>query len=254
MPWLKERRRRKIREQPFPASWTGILVRNVPYYGLLPPEDQEEMKGHIQVFLAEKRFEGLGGIEINDEIRVTIAAQACVLLLHRKTDYYPGLISILVYPHPYFVKATRRLPDGTVMEGDEVRLGESWSRGQVVLSWDDVRRGAADAHDGLNVVFHEFAHQLDSESGKAQGAPVLPRSSMYIAWARVLGHEYEQLVEDLKHHRKNCLRSYGATSPAEFFAVATEAFFEQPNQLLHCHPDLYEQLRLFFQQDPAHRL
>jgi Mlc titration factor MtfA (ptsG expression regulator) len=250
---LKRERRKRVRRCPFPSEWLEILERNVAYYRLLTPDEQAELRGHIQVFLDEKRFEGCGGLEVTDEIRVTIAAQACILLLHRETDYYPRMQTILVYPHRYVADAKLRLPDGTVLEGVHTRLGESWYRGPVVLSWDDVCRGAADVHDGHNVVFHEFAHQLDSESGANEGAPVLPRRSMYLAWARVLGHEYEHLIDDLKHHRRTFIDAYGATSPTEFFAVVTEAFFEQPVQLKRRHPELYDQLATFYQQDPVAR-
>ncbi|MDP8257580.1 MAG: zinc-dependent peptidase [Candidatus Alcyoniella australis] len=249
---FKQKRREKLKEQPFPPPWLAIIERNLPFFKKLPPEDQAELQGHVQVFLAEKKFEGLGGLEMTDEIRVTIAAQACILLLHRQTDYYPDLLSILVYPHHYFAPSIVRNPDGTVTEGVDARLGESWQRGEVVLSWNDVLSGAQDPHDGHNVVFHEFAHQLDAEAdGRTDGAPALPRRSMYISWARVLSTEYQQLLQDLEQHRRNCIDSYGATNPAEFFAVVTELFFEQGRQLKQCHPELYEQLRLFYQQDPA---
>jgi len=250
----RRKHRERVRKRPFPPRWLDLLERNVAYYCLLTPNEQAELRGHIQVFLDEKRFEGCGGLEVTDEIRVTIAAQACILLLHRETDYYPRMQTILVYPYRYLADHRQRLPDGTVLEGVHTRLGESWYRGPVVLSWDDVWRGAADVHDGRNVVFHEFAHQLDSESGANEGAPVLPRRSMYLAWARVLGHEYEHLIEDLKRHRRTFIDAYGATSPAEFFAVITEAFFEQPVQLKRRHPELYDQLAAFYQQDPASRL
>ena len=251
---FKRRKRERLRARSFPPAWLEILQRNMAYYRQLSPEDQAELRGHIQVFLAEKRFEGCGGQAITDEVRVTIAAQACVLLLHRETDYYPRMRSILVYPHRYVATHQQRLPDGTVLEGVQTRLGESWHRGPVVLSWDDVLNGAADIHDGHNVVFHEFAHQLDSEYGANEGAPALPRRSMFIAWARVLGHEYEHLLEDLKQHRKTFIDAYGATNPAEFFAVVTETFFEQPVQLRRRHPELYEQLVAFYQQDSASRV
>ncbi|MDD5308866.1 MAG: zinc-dependent peptidase [Deltaproteobacteria bacterium] len=250
---FKRRRRERIRKRPFPAEWRTIVERNVPYCRHLTEAERAQMRGLIQVFLAEKRFEGCGGLEITDEIRVTIAAQACLLLLGRDTDDYPGLDTILVYPHAFVVKARHRLPGGAALEGFEGRSGESWARGQVVLSWDEVLHGAADVHDGVNLVFHEFAHQLDDESVHGDGAPALPRRSMYIAWARVLGHEYQQLVEDIEHHRETVLRAYGATNPAEFFAVATEAFFETPVALRARHAELYGQLMAFYKQDPAKR-
>lgn len=187
---------------------------------------------HIQVFLAEKHFEGCGGLVITDEARGTIAPLACVLLLHRETDYYyPNLVSILVYPTTYLVPGGQRTADGLVAEGDQARLGESWARDAVVLAWDSVLSGAADIHDGHNVVLHEFAHQLDQEGDASEGAPPLPRRSMYVAWARVLGHDFDELVRETAHRRRTLLDRYGATNPAEFFAVATETFFEKPRQL-----------------------
>ena len=250
---LKRKRRQRIRSKPFPPEWLKILKKNVACYSTLSAEDQAELHGHIQVFLDEKEFEGCGGQEINDEVRVTIAAQACMLLLHRETDYYPSLRTILVYPHHYFSSEKRRLPGGVVAEEVEGRLGESWFRGPVVLSWDDVLSGAHDHKDGHNVVFHEFAHQLDSESGANDGAPLLPHQSMYIAWARVMSAEYKHLIEDIIHHHQTDLDAYGATNPAEFFAVVTEFFFEKPQQLKQRHPQLYEQLALFYRQNPIER-
>jgi hypothetical protein len=227
------------------------MEKNVPYLAHLSPPDRDELKGHIQVFLAEKHFEGCGGMQISDEVRVTIAAQACILLLHRQSDYYPGLSSILVYPTTYLVPSEQKGPGGLVSEESQARLGESWTRGEVVLVWDSVLSGAADIHDGHNVVLHEFAHQLDQEDGTSDGAPILPRRSMYVAWARVLGHDFDQLVHDAERHHRTLIDRYGATNPAEFFAVATETFFEKSSQLRAKHPELYAQLRDFYQQDPA---
>jgi Mlc titration factor MtfA (ptsG expression regulator) len=185
---------------------------------------------------------------------VTIAAQACILLLHRETDYFPLMRTIFVYPHHYFALTSRRMPGGLVREGVQARLGESWQRGPIVLSWDDVLRSAKDPDDGHNVVFHEFAHELDSESGHMEGAPRLPKNTMYTAWARVMSREYGNLLSDLERGHRNLIDAYGATSPAEFFAVVTEVFFERPIALKNRHPKLYEQFRSFYRQDPAGRL
>jgi Mlc titration factor MtfA (ptsG expression regulator) len=249
--WFKRRRRDALRARHFPEEWRAIIEKKVPYAARLSSADRDELTGHIQIFLAEKRFEGCGGLQMTDEIRVTVAAQACVLLLHRQSDYYPGVSSILVYPSTYLVPGARRLPGGIVTEGPEARLGESWERGVVVLAWDSVLSGAADLHDGHNVVFHEFAHQLDQEGGRGDGAPVLANRSLYAAWARVLGHDFDQLVRDTAHHHRNLIDKYGATNPAEFFAVVTEVFFEKSRQLRSTHPELYGQLQSFYHQDPA---
>jgi len=249
---LKKIRRKRLRQKPLPTVWINILKKNLPFYNRLSPADRQELHGHIQVFLAEKYFEGCAGLTLTEEMRVTIAAQACILLLHRETDYYPKLVSILVYPNTYLAHHRERNSFGLVTEEIQQRQGESWSHGTVVLSWDNVRAGASDAHDGHNVVYHEFAHQLDIEDGHlADGSVSLPRSSMYSAWALILGREYTALKKDVAAGRKTVLDSYAATSPAEFFAVATECFFEVPVLLQQKHPELYAELKLYYNQDPA---
>ena len=246
--WRKHRRA-ELRAAPFPEAWRTITAECVPYVLALSEEDRRELEGLVQVFMAEKSFEGAGGLAMTDEIRVTIATQACLLLLHRETDMYPELVSIVVYPHAYKTKAHRR--DGmVVIESDEVRLGESWSRGTVVLAWDHVMRGAR-SFDGHNVVLHEFAHQLDAEAGEVDGAPALGGRARYVEWARVLGAEYKELSDRVHAGRGSDIDPYGSTSPPEFFAVVTEMFFERPNELKKRHPELYEELRSFYKQDPA---
>jgi hypothetical protein len=244
---FKKWRRNKIASRPFPRDWLAIIENNVPLYNRLSQPDKQELQRHILIFLSEKRFEGCGGLEITDEIRLTIAAQACILLLHRQTDYYPGLHSILVYPNAYVAHNIEHLAAGVVAEGPEVRLGESWHRGSVVLSWDDVQSSADDVHDAHNVVFHEFAHQIDSTFGEGDSTPILRRSSSYRAWARILQKEYQQFRNDVEDNYPTVLDKYGATNPAEFFAVATEFFFQQPQLLRQHYPDLYNELKIFYQ-------
>jgi Mlc titration factor MtfA (ptsG expression regulator) len=251
LSWFRKRRRRKLASKPIPPEWAEMVERNAGFVRLLEDEDRAELMRRIQVFVAEKNFEGRGGLVMTDEIRVTIAAHACRLLLGGASDCYPKLYSIVVYPSTYVAPALERGPGGTVVKSVQARLGESWSSGAVVLAWDDVLRGAADIHDGKNVVYHEFAHQLDTEHGAADGAPKLERPSMYVTWARVLGEEYEELVRSVVEGRPALLDAYGATNPAEFFAVATEFFFERPVELRARHPELYEQLAGYFRRDPA---
>jgi Mlc titration factor MtfA (ptsG expression regulator) len=251
MLWLRKWRRKHIAAKPFPHGWLAIIERNVPYYRKLPHSDRDQLLRHILIFLAEKRFIGCRGLEITDEIKLTVAAQACILLLGRETDYYPGLTSILIYPAAYIAKATRHLDSGVVEEGFDVRSGESWHHGSVVLSWDDVRQDATDIHDGHNVVLHEFAHQLDSSEGKGDGSAVLQQHSAFIAWARTLHKSYRRLRRDVDDNHPTLLSAYGATNPAEFFAVATECFFERPKELQRQHPDLYNELKNFYHQDTA---
>jgi Mlc titration factor MtfA (ptsG expression regulator) len=250
--FFKRRRRRQLRAQPVPPTWRSILTRNLPVFRRLSPADQVELLGHVQVFLAEKRFEGCGGLELTDEMRLTIAAQACLLLLHRETDYYPQLSTILVYPSTYLAHAERHLEGPVWEEGEEYRLGHTTPRlGVLVLAWDAANWGASNPSDGQNVVLHEFAHQLDFEDYSTDGAPALATRAEYLDWARVMSSEFQALRIAEETGTPTVLDPYGATNPAEFFAVATEAFFERPAQLRARHPELYAELGKFFRQDPA---
>jgi Mlc titration factor MtfA (ptsG expression regulator) len=201
--------------------------------------------------VAEKRFEACAGLELTDEIRVTIAAQACLLLLHRETDYYPELTTILVYPSTYIVEEDRYVGDNIWEQGPDNRLGHTGRRmGSLVLAWDEVKHGAADPADGHNLVVHEFAHQLDFEDASSDGAPALATRAEYLTWARVMRREFDALREAEETGTETVLDTYGATNPAEFFAVATEAFFERPRALRAKNRQLYDQLAAFFRQDP----
>jgi MtfA peptidase len=249
---LKRRRRRNLRRQPIPPAWTSTLTRNLPVFRRLSLQDQAELLTHVQVFLAEKQFEGCGGLALTDEIRLTIAAQACLLLLHRDTDYYPQLSTILVYPSTYIAQGERHLEGPIWEEGGEYRLGHTARQlGVIVLAWDAAKRGATNPSDGQNVVLHEFAHQLDFEDYSTDGAPALATRAEYLAWARVMSSEFKALRAAEEAGTPTVLDTYGATNPAEFFAVATEAFFERPRALRARHPELYAELGRFFRQDPA---
>lgn len=249
---LKQRRRRWLRALPFPKDWLQMIERDVRFFHRLSANDQAELLGHIRVFLAEKRFEGCGGLELTDEIRVTIAAQACLLLLHRKTDYFPRLLTILVYPSTYIVHEERQVNDHLWEEGPTGRLGETGREMRsMVLAWDSVKSGATDPSDGRNVVFHEFAHQLDFEDYATDGVPELKTRAQQLAWRAVMRVEFVSLQAAETTGIPTLLDNYGANSPAEFFAVATEAFFERPWALRAHHSGLYTELRHYFQQDPA---
>lgn len=248
---LKRWRRQRLRARPFPAAWKSIVTRNVPIVRRLPAADQAELLGHIQIFLAEKYFEGCGGLELTDEIRVTIATQACLLLLHRETDYYPELVTILVYPSAYIAQEDRYLGNNIWEQGEDDRLGHTGRRmGSLVLAWDEAKRGAAHPADGRNLVMHEFAHQLDFEDSQTDGAPALSTRAEYVTWARVMSREFESLRAADEAGTPTVLDTYGATNPAEFFAVATEAFFERPRALCANQPELYGELARFFCQEP----
>ncbi|MCW9706913.1 zinc-dependent peptidase [Fodinibius salsisoli] len=250
---LKKWRRNRWMKRPFPDDWESILYQNVPYVQHLPAKMQTKLKGLITVFLKEKTYEGCAGLELTDEIRVTIAAQACILMLgvDDLSYFYDELRSILVYPESYVVKIKNRHDSFFVQEGFQKRHGEAWSHGNVVLAWDEVKKGASDIHDGQNLVFHEFAHQLDYEYGATNQVEDQYEDSQFLSWARVVGNEYKKLLTALHKNQQTLIDSYGATNLAEFFAVITECFFEKPRQLKNEHPALYEQLKEFYKQDPA---
>ena len=237
----KRKQRRQALAAPFSTEWLKILRQNLPPYAKLSPAMQQQLQDYTQIFLYDKSFEGCGGLILNDEIKVTVAAQACLLLLNREVRCYPRLCSVLVYPSTYVVR-----------ENDEesVRLGESWRSGAVVLAWDSVKRGAANFADGHNLVIHEFAHQLDQEDGAGDGAPILAGNSSYVVWAKVLSKEYVRLCKRVNKGKKSVLDGYGATNPAEFFAVASETFFEKPRQLRQKHPEVFDELQQFYQVNP----
>jgi Mlc titration factor MtfA (ptsG expression regulator) len=249
--YLRNIRRKRLMARPLPSGWEEIIARNVPLYARLPAALKQQLHGHIQVLLAEKHFEGCGGLIMTDEVKVTIAAQAGILLLNRKPRYYPGLDSILVYPSTFLSDTVQYVGDHAYIEEPAAHLGESWRRGVLVLAWDSVKRGGMNVSDGQNVVFHEFAHQLDQEDGAADGAPILERGSQYAAWAHILGKEYERLQAKVRSGLKTVMDEYGATNPAEFFAVATETFFEKSHAMQRRHPELYEVLKGYYKLDPV---
>jgi len=251
-PILQERRRRRLRASEFPAAWREILRRRVPYFVRMPRDLQRQLEQHITVLVAEKAFIGCDGQEIDDEVRVTIAAQAALLILNRrKPDYYPSLRQILVYPGAFVIERVRPEPSGVLQEERQVLSGESWTNGQVILSWEDTLAGAANPDDGRNVVLHEFAHQLDQQKGHANGAPWLGARDRYARWSQVMGEEFARLRSAVAMGEPTLLSAYGATNPAEFFAVATEVFFEQPRAMAVLHPALYEEMRRLYRIEPA---
>ncbi|ALF55412.1 hypothetical protein ACX27_25460 [Nostoc piscinale CENA21] len=247
---LTKQRRNRLKKRSFPPLWSAVIENNLPIYLRLTPEERRRLQGHIQVFLAEKQFIGCQGLQVTAEMKITIAAVACLLLLNERGEYFPKLRSILIYPSTYFVNQTVAVSDYVVEERRDARLGESWVKDQVILSWEQVQRDTQNWRDGHNVVLHEFAHQLDQEDGKAEGVPILPKKSDYLVWSQVMTAQYQQLCSDIQQDIKTVIDSYGATNPAEFFAVATETFFEKPQQLLEKHSQLYELLQRYYQVYP----
>ncbi|MCG8413469.1 MAG: zinc-dependent peptidase [Pseudomonadales bacterium] len=243
-------RSRKIQQQAFPEVWLETVRRRLPFYDRLSSEQQTRLQYLIKRFLADHNFVGCAGLEIDDEIRITVAAQACLLILNKKGYHYRTLKSVLVYPSTFV--ATREVRDdlGLVSTNHTALLGESWDQGKVVLAWDNVEKGVCNLQDGQNVVLHEFAHQLDSESGVVNGAPILQTRGAYKSWAHVFHKEYEELNFRKQNNYKSLLDDYGATNPAEFFAVATETFFERPTEMFAHHRELFQELAAYYQVDP----
>ncbi|MBI5256075.1 MAG: zinc-dependent peptidase [Burkholderiales bacterium] len=249
-PWLAERRRAGWRAQPFPAAWRRILRQRVPLVARLPAAQQLRLKQQVQAFLAEVPIIGCQGLVVTDEMRVTIAAQACLLLLGQRSRFV-NLRQVLLYPDAFVVDRVQPGAGGVLQEQRRVLAGESWQQGQVILAWDAVREGAAVPDDGHNVVLHEFAHQLDQETGAANGAPAMPNPVQAAHWTRVFRAAWATLHERVAQGLPSCLNAYGTHSEAEFFAVATEVFFEQPRALLAEDPALYDALAGWYRLHPA---
>jgi Mlc titration factor MtfA (ptsG expression regulator) len=255
LSWLKRRRRRRLAREPFRGEWLEILTRNVRHYARLTEPERAKLRGDVAILVAEKNWEGCGGLQMNDEIKVTVAALASLLLLGFDDEYFNAVLSILVYPDAFVAPDQIVTEGGLVLEGESSRDGEAWYRGPVILSWADALAAARGQADGHNVVVHEFAHQLDMQNGRAaDGIPRLRSREGYERWERVLQAEYDQLVEDCRQHRPTPLDCYGTTDLSELFAVATECFIEQPRRLLHSRPQLYALLQDYFRQHPATRM
>ncbi|WP_226895091.1 zinc-dependent peptidase [Luteolibacter marinus] len=238
------RKRRALRSLRLDPRQRAVVEEMFPLWGDIPEEIRMETEGWMQVFLAEKSFEPCGGLGVvTEEMRLAIAAPACLLISRRPQDYYEKLRSILVYPDAYTAKGERG--------GEDVRLGESWGTGSVVLAWQSVKQGDLNPEDGLNVVLHEFAHQLDQEDGSADGVPEFEEVEDYGRWSAAFQPAYEAFCERVGAGKRSVLDDYGATNPAEFFAVATETFFERAKGLKREEPEVFAELVKFYGMDPA---
>jgi Mlc titration factor MtfA (ptsG expression regulator) len=248
----KRRRRERLRAQPFPPEWRAIAERNCPRVARLSDADRDTIFGHAQVLLAEKHFEGCGGLELTDEIRVTIAVQAARLLLNADFDYFPGVVSILVYPESIAHTERQHLGGGIWEEAEIDAAGLAASHeGVIILSWDSASRNLRNADDGHDVVLHEFAHALDFLDRAFDGTPPMGSRESYRAWGQVMQPEFEAHRKAVDEGRKTVLDPYAAKNPTEFFAVATEHFFGRPEELRNHHPAVYSALRALYGQDPA---
>jgi len=254
--WLTERRRKRLLETPFPAEWTQILERNVAAYKLLDDDERQRLRDLVQVFIAEKHWEGAGGLELTDEIKVTIAGTGCQLLLGRDHDLFDEVESIVVYPSTVVLPEPPRSffdPGARPTGGDTAVLGVAHRGGAVVLAWDNALRGARDPRDGRNVVIHELAHKIDFLDGSADGTPPLPSGSARRAWIAAFAPAYLAHKARAERGERGFLDDYAVTNEAEYFAVASEAFFEQPRALASALPEVYAALRQYYSLDLAER-
>ena len=250
MGWLRQGRRRRVlaRHRIDEATWRRVTGK-LPFLRGLDAAQTRRLQELTLVFLAEKQFSGARGQEIDDAMRLSIAVQACLPVLELGLDWYDDWTGIIVYPHDFRVRRSELDESGVLHEWDDELAGESWPGGPVVLSWD------AALHDEFaNVVIHEFAHKLDMVDGAADGTPPLHRSMDPAAWRAAFNEAYAGFCDALERGRDTWLDPYAAEHPAEFFAVLSEAFFEAPNETRRRYPDLYEQLTLFYRQNPAQRL
>jgi Mlc titration factor MtfA (ptsG expression regulator) len=253
---VRNRRRARLLQQPFPDSWIVHLRRNVAIYNLLGPDEQAKLRDDLRVLIAEKRWEGRGGLEITDEIKLSVAAQASILLLGLDHEYFDAVPAIVMYPGGFTVPQEDMGRDGVIHNA--AVLGQAWYRGPVILAWDRVLFEGRSLHPRSNVVYHEFAHQLDFtgdiDESTARSASLRRDHADFIStYRQVMREEYDSLVRASHEGTATLLDHYGATNHREFFAVATECFFTQSRAMLEQHPRLYEVLSRYYNQDPAAR-
>ena len=249
--WWKNRRRRRILANAFPSGWLKILDDTVGHYHVLTETDRARLRDTIQILIAEKDWEGCRGLEMTDTIRVTVAALAGVMILGLSDFYFENVQTVLVYPSEYVVKQKRAIVGDLVLHEDSERLGEAHHHGPIILSWDEVQANAREPGFGQNLVFHEFAHKLDMRNGEMDGTPDMPTRDLSARWSRIMNEEFRRLQRAERHGRETLIDPYGASEPAEFFAVVTECFFDSPQAMKAEHPVLYELFGEYYHQDPA---
>src|ERR1700687_292490 len=249
MGWLTDwRRKRVLGKDPIANALLRTATANFAFINRLSADESEKLKRLVILFLSEKQFSGAHGIDVTDEMRVSIAAQACLPILELGLDWYAGWTGVVIYPGDFRVKRSEVDEAGVLHEWDDELAGEAMPGGPVVLSWD-----AAANDPDINVVIHEFAHKLDMLNGESNGNPTLHAGIVRKAWVAAFDEAYRGFCDALERGRDTWLDPYAAEHPAEFFAVISEAFFEEPAQTKRRYPDVYDQLRLFYRQDPAQR-
>lgn len=233
--------------QPIPEEWEQYLLRNVAHFHLLNEEERARLCFDTDNLIAAKYWEGCGGLRVTEEMKVTIAAQACLMLLGMEHDYFRRVTSVLIYPSTFLIPHGEWMDD---FEGAQAAAGQAVYRGPVILAWDAVQAEGQDPQSGNNVVIHEFAHQLDFLDGSMNGTPELVREDLAERWHDVMTSEYARLLRANRKRRDTFLGDQAAWNETEFFAVASERFFTLPEHLRHFHPRLYEVLADYYGVDP----
>lgn len=249
--WLRNRRRRKLLAEPIPDDWLTVLRDHVGHFAVISEAERAKLHDIVRIMLAEKEWEGCRGLELTDVMRVVIAASAGILVLGFDQFYFDNVQTILVYPNAYVVKEEHAIAGGATIEEESDRLGEAHYRGPVVLSWAEIEENARQPGYGQNLAFHEFAHQLDMLNGAFDGTPNLATNELAQRWGRIMNEEFRRLQRADRKGRDTLLDPYGASDPAEFFAVTTECFFDAPRAMREVYPELYQLFRDYYRQDPA---
>lgn len=248
LEWYRRLRREHLLAEPYPEEWEAHIVRNVAHYRGLTAEERQGLRKGIRILIAEKTWEGCNGLEITEEMKVTIAAQASLMLLAKEHDFFSRTVSILVYPTAFAIPDENFPDDKSQSVGI---VGQAVYRGPVILAWDEVLEEGRDPSLGQNVVIHEFAHQLDFLDGSSNGTPDLESAEQAQRWREVMSQEFAKLRHDIENRHHTFLGKYAATNEAEFFAVASEKYFTQPTRLRHFHPSMHQALADYYQVDPA---
>ena len=233
------------------SDW--VLIRQLACIRYLTPVEKARLRILVSVFLKQKIFVGEQGLSLTDEMKLIIAAQACVPVLKIGLNYYSGFVQVSVYPAAFFVEHNEQDEGGVIHRKKALLSGESWQRGPVILSWSDIERDLKHDNEGHNVIIHEFAHKIDMLNQGANGVPLFPVNFSSDEWGKVFRQAYHQLLKRQQHHKKTCINSYATTSPAEYFAVVSEYFFTAPRHLKVCSYQVYNELKIFYKQDPAYK-
>ena len=254
MNWFKRQRVRYIlRRHPIDFElWEKVLQENAVFKGL-SSVDKAHLRELTTLLLHHKKFTGVQGLVLTVEMAVSVAALACLPILKLGLVYYDGWTEIIIYPGIFRVKREQINSDGLIVQQERMLSGEAWLRGPVILAWEEIKADLLNPQAGHSVVIHELSHKLDMLNGSANGMPPLHMNMERQDWTRALSHAFESLTRDLSHHRRSHINAYASTSPAEFFAVVSEYFFIAPDKLQHHYPTVYEQLALFYHQNPAKR-